>query len=293
MNYDLLAIDLDGTLLDRSGHVSAENIDALRRAREAGLLVTLCTGRALIECARVIRKTGQTDPVIVSGGAMIADPSTGETLDRATIDPSLVQRVTAFLHDHGHASVILKDPHPTSYDYLVVTPEGGQLDLATRWWFDAMRVRVRQHAGLHLDEHPEHSVRVGVAQANEPVDELAAEMRRVFGHEATLQHFRGATLPTDRVQMGITSVHIVEVFNQTADKWQAIERLAGRVGIDPARTAAIGDQLNDMEMIRHAGLGIAMANAAPEITGVAKRITGDHNHHGVAEAIDKIISGEW
>ncbi|MFN7396105.1 MAG: HAD family hydrolase, partial [bacterium] len=72
MRYKLLAIDLDGTLIDHHGHVPEVNIAAITRARAAGCTVVLCTGRALIECERILDLVGRDDPAIVSGGAMVA-----------------------------------------------------------------------------------------------------------------------------------------------------------------------------------------------------------------------------
>lgn len=292
--YDLLAIDLDGTLLDHSGRVSAENLAALAAARREGMIVTVCTGRALHEAMPIIRMIGQTGPVVVSGGAMVSDPQTQRTLERFAIDEELVHEVVAYLAAEEHAAVILKDPHPTSYDYLVVGAEGeAGVDLASRWWFRKTGARVRYAEAAGDDEHPEHSVRIGAYQANEPIDALAERMRERFKGSASMQHFHGALLPQDRIDEGIQSVHIVELFHVQVDKWQAIDRLCRQMGIDPARTAAIGDQLNDVEMITHAGLGVAMGNAHERITAAADRQTLRCEESGVAHAVEKILSGEW
>ncbi len=292
--YDLVAIDLDGTLLDHSGSVDARNLEALRRAREAGMIVTVCTGRALIESMPIIRAIEQTGPVVVSGGAMVADPTTGKTLERFAMERELVREMVQYLGAHDHAALVLKDPSATDYDYLVIGPGGAEsLDPSSRWWFNKMGVRVRYATHLDDDEHHEHTVRVGAYQTNKPFDELAGKLRQEFGPRATLQHFHGALLPKERRDLGIQSVHIVEMFHARADKWQAIERLCARLHIDPKRTAAIGDQLNDMEMITHAGLGVAMGNAHERIKAVAKRTTGACDEAGVATAIEHMLAGEW
>jgi hydroxymethylpyrimidine pyrophosphatase-like HAD family hydrolase len=298
--YDLIAVDLDGTLLDHSGRVSQRNLDALARARKAGIIVTVCTGRALIESTPILKAIAQSDPVVVSGGAMVACPNTGETLERFTLDTDLVHEAVHFLRERNHPALILKDPHPTQYDYLAITPDHpttgpGEhaLDAASRWWFKKMGVRVRYATSVHHDEDHQHSVRVGAYQANDSIDDLAAQLAQRFEGRASMQHFQGALLPKDRVDDGIHSVHIVELFHTKADKWQAIERLSNRLKINPARTAAIGDQLNDLSMITHAGLGIAMGNARPEIKAVSKRQTATCDNSGVADAIDKILAGEW
>jgi len=77
------------------------------------------------------------------------------------------------------------------------------------------------------------------------------------------------------------------------NKWTMIEQHCRRNGIDQSRVAAMGDGLNDLELIRNAGLGIAMANASPEVAAVADRMTEDHESDGVAVALERILSGEW
>lgn len=294
--YDLLAIDLDGTLIDHGGRVSRANLDALHRAREQGLRTAVCTGRAFKECIPILKQIEQIDPVIVSGGAVIACPTTHRTIDRTAMDTDLVQRLVAYLHTHGHPALVLKDPHAVGYDYLAVTPDGrGEMaiDPASRWWFAKMGCVVRYVDHIDHDEHPEHTIRVGAYAANTPVDALAVNMRRDFGHETSIQHFSGVVLGDDHLASGITSVHIVELFDSRACKWQAIQRLAKIHSIEEPRIAAIGDQLNDHSMISSAGLGIAMGNAAPDLKKVAKRETKRCEEDGVAFAIDRILSGEW
>jgi len=63
--------------------------------------------------------------------------------------------------------------------------------------------------------------------------------------------------------------------------------------VPPERVAAIGDEINDLQLIENAGLGVAMENAVPAVKAVARRVTRSHAHDGVAYAIERILSGEW
>ena len=74
------------------------------------------------------------------------------------------------------------------------------------------------------------------------------------------------------------------------NKWTAIEALCAEYGVDPRETAAVGDGLNDLEMIREAGLGIAMANADPRIAAVAGARAGHHDAHGFADAAELVLA---
>jgi Cof subfamily protein (haloacid dehalogenase superfamily) len=293
--YDLIAIDLDGTLIDPEGRIPRANIDALAAARTAGVCVTICTGRALIECHDIIATVTQTDPCIVSGGAMVACPTTRATLERFTIEPALVEQVVDHLYEVDHPALLLKDPHATGYDYLIVTPHGPDaIDAASKTWFKRFGIRTRYVPFLEDDEHPNDTVRIGAYSANEPIDTLADGLRKRFAAKAQLQHFRGVQLPRRlREEEGIESIHIVEVFHEHADKWMALERLAKRRGVPLERTVAIGDQHNDLTMLTHAGLGIAMGNAPPEVAAAADKRTLSSEEGGVAFALERVLSGEW
>lgn len=290
--YDLLAIDLDGTLLDSRGGVSQANIDAIARARRAGMHVTVCTGRGLIECRSILRTIEQSRPVVVAGGSMVACPETSATLHRFPMGSSLVNRLVDCLVGHEHAVLILKDPHPVGYDYTILSPKGPDgLDPVTHWWFRMMGITPRYIQTLAQDEHPEHTVRVGVCGTRRATARAALEVRDAFGHEVSMNHFQ-AVAPTSASDPDDVTV-ILETFAKSANKWSAIQWISGRMSVRPERIAAIGNDVNDLEMLAEAGLGVAMGNAIEEARAVADRHTLANDADGVAAAIDRILAGEW
>ncbi len=295
LNYDLLAVDLDGTLLGPDGSVSEANVAAVRAAADAGLRVVVCTGRGLVECRRILDRVWgdhlpQAGPVIVAGGAITADPATGRTLHRFQMPEGMVRRAVARVHGAGLAAMVLKDPAAAGFDYLVVEGAGGHpLDPVTAWWFEMLHVSFKTVVSLEQDEHPEQTVRVGACADAEHATRLAMHFREEFGAEATLHSFP-AVVAKD---LGTRRVHILEVFDAAANKWTAVERLAAEMGVPTDRVAAIGDEINDAPMIAGAGLGIAMGNAIEQVRGLAQRVTKPNTESGVAHAIDRILSGAW
>jgi hypothetical protein len=312
-NYDLIAIDLDGTLLCNRGEVSKDNLRAIERAREAGVRVTVCTGRGMIECRHITDRIGQTDPVVVAGGAMLACPRSLRTLHRFEMDHTLVRELVDCMLAHGHAALVLKDPdqtgapdpaastpqpaptasRPRGHDYLVVSPRGEEgIDPVTRWWFKALNVPVRVVKALDEDDHPEHSLRVGVCGTRRATAQVASEIREKFAHRTTLHHFH-AVVPGTNPASEEDHILILEAFDERVSKWTAIRWLAERDGLNPARIAAIGNDINDLAMLESAGLGIAVANAIDDAKRVSRRHTLSNEDHGVAHAIDRILAGEW
>ena len=300
--YDLIAIDLDGTLLCSQGRVSEENAAAIRRARESGVRVTVCTGRGMIECRHVTDHIEQHEPVVVAGGAMLACPRTLDTLHRFSMDIGLVRELTECMLSHGHAALVLKDPAATAprtgearrgHDYLVVSPRGWDgIDPVTRWWFKALNVPVQVVPRLEEDEHPEATVRVGVCGTRRGTTDVAREIRGRFASRTTLHHFH-AVVPGTNPASEDDHILILEAFGEHVNKWTAIRWLAEHHGINPARIAAIGNDINDVAMLENAGLGVAVANAIDEARRAAKRHTLANDEHGVAHAIDRILAGEW
>lgn len=285
--YDLLVIDLDGTLLNSAGEVTPRNRQAIDRARDSGLEVIIATGRSLKESHRAIDALNHQGLVVAAGGSMLCDAATGVTIDRRVIPHDVVRSVTDTLVEDGHKVLILKDSHATGYDYVVVGP--GDLDPASQWWFDHMSVQVMHIDHLNDDSHPDDTLRAGAVAVESRIAPIAQTLRLSVGDRCFLQHWSAVT-QTEAIG---SATHLLEVFGSNVNKWTMIEAHCQQSGIDPTRVAAIGDGLNDIELVRSAGLGVAMANASAPVLEVADRVTGNHNDDGVAEAIENIVRGVW
>lgn len=293
--YRMLALDLDGTLFDRSGEVSKENVRAVHDAREAGLLVTVCTGRGLVESMEAMKAISQVDPVVVAGGAIIACPTTSGTLHRFALDRAHVEHATRSFLDQGLPSLVLKDPVAAGYDYLVVVGEKNvPLDPVTEWWFSKMNVKVRRVSSLDDDQHPEHTVRVGACAMSGQLAELKRELHTHLGDHTEMHHF-GAVVAPEHVKTmeDGQKLHILEIFSKNANKFSAVTLLAARSEIRPHEIVALGDEVNDVSLLKGVGLGIAMGNAIAEVKAAAKRHTLSNHEHGVAHAIKQVLTGEW
>lgn len=289
--YDLIAIDLDGTLVGRSGAVSEENADAIARARAAGVGVTICTGRVLSECHAVLDALELPDPVVVSGGAQIACGRERRTLDGLSLDASLIDRVADLSRGHDLALLIEKERDSAGFDFVVMH-EGERLHPVLELWMDkqnakgaSVAYRVSRDGPLH--EFP--SVRAVASGAAGEVARLSNLLSRELAGLAMVHAFPLST----HVPEGAEPPHVLEVFPVNADKWSALRRLARRVGVAEDRVAAIGDQANDVHMLRGAALGVAMGDAPDDVKHAADRVAETCAEHGVARTIDRILDGEW
>jgi hydroxymethylpyrimidine pyrophosphatase-like HAD family hydrolase len=285
--YDLLVVDLDGTLLSSDGSVSERNSRALAKARDRGVEIIIATGRSLLESRVALRAINHQGLVVAAGGSLLCDAATGRTIDRRALASEVVRDVTFALVEAGHRALILKDAHATGYDYLAVGD--GQLDPASAWWFEHLPVKVKHVEHIGLDDHPHDSVRAGAVACGSRLAPLAARLRDNIGDRCFLQHWSAVTAS----QAIGSDTHLLEIFTSNVNKWTMIEAYCRQRSIDSSRVAAIGDGLNDIELIRGAGVGIAMANACSAVLAEADYTAPHHDADGVAVAIDRILAGIW
>jgi hydroxymethylpyrimidine pyrophosphatase-like HAD family hydrolase len=299
--YGLIALDLDGTLFDRTGRVPAENAQAVAAARRAGIETVICTGRGFRESRHAIDSIRAYEPaagrrvapIVNAGGAMITDAASGRTLHRWPMAPELVADLCAYFAAHHRAPLLLKDRDAAGFDYLVV--DTGPLEAPTRWWFQHMDVEVKFVGSIEDDPHPEHTVRVGFAALRDDMTTLAGSIARAFGDRVMMQHYPAVSASAPGSSSGTKdlSVQLLEVFDRQVSKWSAIRHIAAEHEIARERIAAIGDEINDQPMIEGAGLGIAMGNAVPGVLAVADALTRENSQAGVAWAIAAILRGDW
>lgn len=283
--YRMLALDLDGTLFDSMGNVPRANLDAVRRAQDAGMLVALCTGRGLCESRPAIDALEHEGPLILAGGSLVSDPSTGRTLHAALIEPALATQLVKQLQREGLPVLALLDPDPFTCDYVVVGREDDIGD-NTRWWFEMIGAQIKyvDHAAAQ-DLHK--TLRVGIVGPPRIMPAIEQSLLARFGDRIVVQHFMAVKQP------GGEDIHVLEVFAQGVTKWSGIQWVAAQHGIELHQVAAIGDHVNDLAMIEAAGCGIAMGNAVDVIRQAARCTTLSNDEAGVAMAIDRLLSGEW
>lgn len=280
MKYDLIAIDLDGTLLNAAHQVSPANRAALHRAHDAGVKVVLCTGRAWAETRDVVRQIGlDLDAAVTAGGAATIEVATGRSLDTQPIDLAIAAECAAAIAGLGYAFLWLTDEGAVGHDGFAV--DGPNRHAAFDRWLAGTPCRVIESARLPSD--PPAPLRLTVVDDADPLGAVALRLQRDF--DGRLSH--------NILSAPAYNLRLVEIFAAHVNKWSAVERLCGRWGLDPRRTAAIGDDVNDLHLIRGAGLGVAMGNAVDVIRGAARRHTRDHNDDGVAHALDAVLAGEW
>lgn len=274
----LLALDIDGTLAARGDHVTAATRRALRRAAAAGIAVTVATGRRYRTARRVVASLELPVPTICLGGAL-TKCERGTTLAARTFAPEILARVAERVRRRELTLIGQRDPRSPEEPDFVIEDETRWND-PTRAYFDANLRHARRVRSLAREPRGD----VLVAGCFGPREELAVLAREL---EASLP---GAVIAHVMDGLGLEGHHC-QILPAGVSKWEALESLAARRGIPAEAVCAVGDEVNDLEMIRGAGLGVAMGNATPELRAAADRVIGRHDEDGLVGLVDHLLRG--
>ena len=282
--YQILALDVDGTLLAPDGTLRPSTAAAVARAAAAGIRPVLCTGRRYRRALPIALELGIDAPLVCNSGAIVKDPKNHRTLWRADFDDSLATDVRDLFHGHDQPAVMFTDRGPEEHDFVIAAFPTG------REHFDDYVAQNREHA--LIDCHG----RSGTAPAN--VSDRLFHICAI-GTASEMLGFEHAALGrlAGRVQTFVQRSPrylgtMCEFLRHDANKWTAILHLAELWGIEPGAICAVGDDVNDIPMIKNAGLGVAMGHARLEVRGAADLVTGDHDEDGVAMLVDQVLLGE-
>lgn len=285
MHYRLLAIDLDGTLLCPEGKVSTENLNAIADAQAAGLTVVPCTGRGWREAKHILEQVPGLDLGVFVTGAAIADAYQGITRHHTAMNPDTAAELIDCLKDEPLAVLAYREPNRVGYEYLVTG--NGQVTTNSQWWFDFTGSIVHEQRSVTAHDL-EHTLRVGMVAPGSRVPDILAMVADRFAGRVESHAFSAVQAPDPD-----ESVCILEIFAPGVDKWHGLSWVADRMGIGPDKVAVIGDEINDIAMLRAAGCSIAMENAIDAAKQHAGYITKPNHDHGVAHAIRQILEGVW
>ena len=281
----LLALDLDGTLLNSRGKISEENHTAIRQAEEKGVLVTIATGRRFRDARPVALEIGFNAPIVTHNGALLKFAESLETVEFSLLNNATVREILRVGKAFGGDALVSADPHGKgTLFYDTVSDENLPLKKYIAWaktlhGADA-EDSVRHVANLEEIVERTEVVHVSFSGSCAPM----LEMQQILEDEL------GATvniLATIYPRLDFT---LLDILPPDASKGVGVEKLAALNGLTFENVMVCGDNFNDLEMLEFAGTPVVMGNAAPELKereGFHTTLSNDEN--GVALAIEKFI----
>ena len=270
----LIALDLDGTLLNSAKELTPRTRDALYAAAAQGIEIVPSTGRFYGGMPESVRALPFVRYAITINGSQVFDVRTGGALYRAELPLEECLQILSYL-----------DSLPVIYDCYMDN---------WGWMTAAMQAKADEFAP---DEHYRRMLR----ELRSPVPELKAYLREQGKSVQKLQLFTRDLPLRERLLKELdamfpalavsTSVgNNLEINHRDANKGAALLHLAGVLGLERSALMAFGDGMNDLLMLSAAGTGVAMENAGEEVKAAADRVTASCDHEGVAQVIEELLS---
>ncbi|MEI7554953.1 HAD family hydrolase [Candidatus Chlorohelix sp.] len=278
MSYKLVAIDLDGTLLDEQKKIRPRVKEAIQAVVAAGVVVTLATGRRHLGAREVADELGLEVPLILYCGSLVYDIQSGGALYHKTLPPSFIKEAIAIIRQSGYQPAILQSPLSGERIFLSHSYADDQF----MWEYANGNQRkdlIEQRSYEELAFVKDALTVVGIGPR--------VAMPRLLDSLDTGFKCNLFTYPL--LSKKLADFHGFDFIQPGVGKGVALAALAKHYGIALSDTLAIGDSPNDLDMLKAAGLGVAMGNAASEIKAAAGAIVSTNEEDGVAEALERFI----
>ncbi|WP_105617218.1 sugar-phosphatase [Vallitalea okinawensis] len=267
--YKLIAVDMDGTLLNKDKEISKANFDMIQEAKKQGKKVVIATGRPLLGVKRHLKHLdliSDEDYVIAFNGSLVQTTKSGHIISKTTLsveDYKELYEVSQDLGVHIHALTNSKVTTPVDNKYTHVEADinGIPIDI------------------MPVDEIDDATTIVKVMFIDEPelLDEIISKLPKAI---------------TDKYTILRSAPYFLEFLHKSVNKGAGVKAVAKELGFKSEEIICIGDAGNDIAMIEYAGLGVAMENAFEEVKEVASYVTRSNDHDGVAHVIKKFMLNE-
>jgi len=268
----LLCVDMDGTLLNTRGEISKRNIDTIKKVHEKGVKVTICTGRIFTSARYFADLIGIKVPIIATNGSYIREKDRDEIIYKAVLGKRKCEEVLRVLrkyeiypHFNTPDTVFTEKIIYTSQNYTNMNkslPKNRQID-----------IQVVEDWDLVFNKYEDEILKC--ICIDEDIEKIKAAKKELKSNE--------------ELEVVSSRMDNFEVMNKGVSKGRAVEVLAGFYNIKQEEIMCIGDNENDISMIKYAGMGVAMGNAEEFVKDIADYVTTTNDDDGVAKAIDKLI----
>lgn len=261
--YRMIAIDIDDTLITDENIVTDGTKKALQEAQQKGVIVTLATGRMFASAKQIARQIELNVPIITYQGALVKNLVDEQTLYERTVP----RETSAFLFDYCDKHGL----HLQGYyeDQLYAKEENDKL-LGYCRLSNVPYIIEPQFERLAAQP----MTKLLIIDDPDTLDRIADELRPLIG---------------DQVHITKSKPHYLEFMHKEGTKGQALRFLAEKYVCALEEVIAVGDSWNDLDLLKTAGLGIAMANAVEPLKQIADYITRSNNEEGVRHVIEKFI----
>ena len=285
--YKLIAIDLDGTLLNSYGQISEKNKKTLQMAQEKGIQVVLASGRSTNSVKNLANEIGNSHYIICGNGSLIYDLQKEQIIYDKFIDKKKVLQIieiceqnSIYYNVYTEDMVIAKN---LSNNVLFYHQENANKP-------ENKKTKINLVDNIYdyvKNLENENILKFTISdQSNIIFNSIIKKIREIKNIDVLdVAHMSRKMIKSGTEEVSL-EYYYTEITSENVDKWIAISWLADKLNINKEEIMTIGDNINDKMMIENAGMGIAMGNSAPYIQEIADKVVANNNEDGVAEAVE-------
>lgn len=282
---NLIATDMDGTLLNAAHEISEDNIQAIKYAQSQGITVVIATGRAFYEANAPINQTDLKVPYICLNGAEVRD-ETFNIMSTSNLNRELINRITEelnkeniFYQVYTNLGIYTENPLRDLEIYIDIAQRAGQ---------EADVEKIKSGIQKRIDNGT-----LKVVDNYDKIQDTPGEIvMKILAFDSDLEKIDRVSetlAKSESLAISSSSRGNIEITHSDAQKGIALNTIAERLNIDMKNVMAIGDNMNDVSMLERVGYSVAMENAAPEVKAIAKYETDSNEQSGVGKAIMKLL----
>ena len=287
--YKIIAIDLDGTMLNQYGIVTQNTKEAIQKAQEKGIEVIIASGRPT-DSIKTIAKEIKSEKYFISGnGAIIYDITNDEIIYENTLKKQkaldiikICEENSIYYNLYTEKEIIAKS---LQCNVLYYHKENANKEEA-----DKTHINIVENVYDYIESKDEKIVKITICDGHQTIfNSIMKKLNEIDDIEVLeVSHMSRKMIRQGTEEIPIEYFY-TEISAKNVDKWHAIEFLKENLNVSTEEVVAIGDNMNDKKMIENAGLGIAMGQSSPVIKEIANQITASNNEDGVAQSLYSII----
>lgn len=288
--YKLIAIDLDGTLLNSYGQVSEKNKIELNKAKQRGAEIVIASGRSTNSVKNIAMDIGASNYIICGNGSLIYDLQKDEIIYDKFIDKKKVLQIidvceqnSIYYNIYTENMVIAKTLNNNVLFY--------HQENANKPDSKKTKINLVQDIYQYVKESKDQNILKITISDNDNIifNGIIRKLREIKDIDVLdVAHMSRKIIKSGTEEVSL-EYYYTEITSKNVDKWYALEYLIDKLNIQKEEVMTIGDNVNDKIMIENAGCGVAMGNSAPYIKEIADIVVADNNQDGVAEAIENQI----
>lgn len=290
MMYKLVAIDLDGTMLNSYGEVTENTKRVIKETIKKGTEVVIASGRSIDSIRAIANEIESNNYMIAGNGAVVYDIKNDDIIYEKYIPKSKVQQIMKICEENSifYSVYTNKTILTTSlrYNVLYYYKENLKKEESKK-----TNITIVENIPEYIKNMQDEKImKIFICDKTQSIfNSIIKKLETIKDIEILdVSHMSRKVIKQGTEEVPI-EYYYTEISMENVDKWYALEFLINKLNVNKNEVITIGDNMNDKKMIQEAGIGITMNGSTPKVTSVANFITEDNDNEGVAKALEKFI----